>query len=121
MRSSDRELRHHVHRGMPHAGDAMEGGTGADGHGATDAQAFVLGAGNWDAEAMRAGQESHREFQRRLFTGDRRSDDVGPLRCMTFAENYVMVRRPGAAPFVMVSSEWLRLPLTSSLPTDQQP
>jgi hypothetical protein len=39
-----------------------------------------------------------------------RQDRTGPLRLMASAEGYVMVRRPGAMPFVIAEKDWLSLP-----------
>jgi len=44
-------------------------------------------------------------------TGERRHDTTGPIRCMADAQAYVMVRRPGAMPFVMTKPDWVALPL----------
>jgi len=38
-----------------------------------------------------------------------RHDDLGRLRLMASAEGYVMVRRPGALPFLMTVKEWADL------------
>lgn len=43
--------------------------------------------------------------------GERRTDKLGPIRCMADAQNYVMVRRPGCMPFVLARRDWLKLPL----------
>lgn len=39
-----------------------------------------------------------------------RYDHVGPLRNMTHAEGYTMVRRPKGMPFVLSVADWLTLP-----------
>lgn len=41
--------------------------------------------------------------------GNVRFDKGGPIRCMANAEGYVMVRRPGCAPFVLSCKEWAQL------------
>lgn len=43
--------------------------------------------------------------------GDVRFDCEGEIRCMAFADGYVMCRRPGFSPFVMSAKKWLELPV----------
>jgi hypothetical protein len=40
---------------------------------------------------------------------EERHDNHGPIRLMAQADGYRMVRRPGAAPFVMTDREWQAL------------
>ena len=42
-----------------------------------------------------------------------RGDGIGPIRFMAAADNYVMARRPGSAPFVEPLADWLKRPLES--------
>lgn len=41
--------------------------------------------------------------------GERVRDQHGEIRCMAFADGYVMCRRKGAMPFVKPVAEWWRL------------
>lgn len=43
-------------------------------------------------------------------TSETRYDHIGPLRKMTEAEGYVMIRRPQAMPFVLSVADWSVLP-----------
>lgn len=53
-----------------------------------------------------------------------RSDNISEIRCMSCAENYVMVRRNGCMPFVLTIKEWYMLDIsktTSGEELKQQP
>lgn len=39
-------------------------------------------------------------------------DHIGPIRYVTRASGYVMVRRPHCIPFVMSERDWAKLPKT---------
>jgi hypothetical protein len=41
--------------------------------------------------------------------GERVRDQYGEIRCMEYAENWVMCRRKGAMPFVMPVAKWWKL------------
>lgn len=43
-----------------------------------------------------------------------RGDEYGPIRFITMAEGYVMVRRPGAMPWCESVKKWLARPLETT-------
>lgn len=55
---------------------------------------------------------AHGMKERRHFEAER-GDDHGRLRFMARADGYVMVRRPGAAPYCITEKDWLALPTWS--------
>ena len=55
---------------------------------------------------------------------EQKHDEIGIIRLMARAENYVMVRRPAAYPFIMHGRDWDRLPdpdPSVSAPTPGEP
>lgn len=51
---------------------------------------------------------------------ERRYDRYGPIVKMTEADNYVMLRRPGATPYVVPLKEWKLLSTEPVHPEDRQ-
>lgn len=70
---------------------------------------------NYGAHTVRSGKTTDQVKRMGAKLGipvgaTRRRDDTGPLRILASAERYVMVRRPGAVPFVMALDKWDTLP-----------